>query len=671
MLVVSIPASDIEVGGEAGKAALERLSNVIFRQEASWKPASAEEGFEIVRRRLFEDVPAELARERDAVVGSFGDLYQKYAAEFPLDAREAGYGRRLQAAYPIHPELFDQLFENWSTLEKFQRTRGVLRLMAAVIHELWARDDAGLLIMPASTPIDAPAVQAELTRYLEDGWTPVIESDVDGPNALPRQLDLENPNLKRYSATRRVARTIYMGSAPTLNQTNRGIDDRSIKLGCVQPGESPAIFGDALRRLSTRAMYLVEDHGQYWYALGQTISRTAEDRKQSRFLEEHADEEIRRRMLEVPDEDETRLVVLGPDHPHASGTAVTAARGMVDAILAERAGGPRVNRNMLVFLAPDKARLEELRDAARSFLAWESVVGDHEELNLDAQQRRHAETQQRHFDETVTQRIGETFVWLLTPRQQASNPEVAWEQTRVTGQEPIPLRVSRKLTLEEGLITEYSGARLRIDLDRVPLWPNGHIGVKELWSYYAQYLYLPRLRDRTVLLRAIEQGVRSLSWEQDSFAYADGYDNAKGRYRTLVAGEHTNAMLDGLSVVVRPEAARAQLDEELPAVPSSPGPESTSTTEVDEAAAPPRDTSDGKPKRFYGSVELDPLRVGRDASQIGEAIVQHLSGLVDARVEVRLEIQAEIPNGAPEDVVRTVTENARTLRFDQHGFEQD
>src|SRR5207244_5582530 len=60
MLVVSIPASDIEVGGEAGKEALARLSNVIFRQEASWKPASSEEGFEIVRRRLFAEVPAAL-----------------------------------------------------------------------------------------------------------------------------------------------------------------------------------------------------------------------------------------------------------------------------------------------------------------------------------------------------------------------------------------------------------------------------------------------------------------------------------------------------------------------------------------------------------------------------------------------------------------------------------
>lgn len=688
MLVVSIPASDIEVGGEAGKAALERLSNVIFRQEASWKPASAEEGFEIVRRRLFEEVPAELARERDAVVNGFGDLYQKHAAEFPLDAREGSYRRRLQAAYPIHPELFDQLFENWSTLEKFQRTRGVLRLMAAVIHALWAGDDSGLMIMPASIPIINPTVQAELTRYLDDGWTPVIEADVDGPNALPQQLDLENPNLKRYSATRRVARTVYMGSAPTLNQTNRGIDDRSIKLGCVQPGESPAIFGDALRRLSTRAMYLVEDHGQYWYALGQTISRTAEDRKQSRFLEEHADEEIRRRLLavrdrgsfaavhwaprgpaEVPDEDEARLVVLGPDHPHASGTEVTAARAMVDVILAERAAGPRVNRNMLVFVAPDKARLEELRDAARSFLAWDSIVDDHEELNLDAQQRRHADTQRRHFDETVTQRIGETFVWLLTPRQEAGTPEVTWEHTRVTGQDTIPARVSRKLTIEEGLITEYSAARLRMDLDRVPLWPHDHVGVRDLWSYYAQYLYLPRLRDRRVLLEAIEQGVGSLSWEQDAFAYADAYDEQTGRYRGLVAGQHATALLDASSVVVKPEVARSQLEIEQP--PAPPGPEPPGPQPPGPEPPGPVPGPDGRPRRFYGSVELDPLRVGRDASEIAEAIVQHLSGLVNANVEVRLEIQAEIPGGAPDDVVRTVTENAQTLKFDQHGFERE
>ena len=319
--------------------------------------------------------------------------------------------------------------------------------------------------MPASVPIDAPPVQAELTRYLEDGWTPVIAADVDGQNALPLQLDRENPNLRRFSATRRVARTIYMGSAPTLEQTNKGIDDRSIKLGCVQPGESPATFGDALRRLANRATYLVEDSGQYWYSLGQTIGRTATDRAQSRFLEEHADEEIRRRLLaieregdfagvhwaprgpaEVPDEMEARLVVLGPEHPARLGDGGHGGAGDGrERSLQERAGGPRLNRNMLVFVAPDKARLEELRAAARSYLAWKSIWDEKEELNLDALQRRQAETQTQALRRDGAAADRRDVRLDARPVAGAGSAEVTWEATRVTGSDPIPVRVSKKL----------------------------------------------------------------------------------------------------------------------------------------------------------------------------------------------------------------------------------
>lgn len=166
-------------------------------------------------------------------------------------------------AYPIHPEMFDRLYNDWSTLDKFQRTRGVLRLMAAVIHSLWERQDANLLIMPANVPVDDALVQFELTRYLEDQWPPVLEKDVDGVNSLPLAIDRENaPTLGRYSACRRVARTIYMGSAPVQKAANRGIDERHVKLGCVQPGEAVATFGDAIRRLTDRASYLDAADGE-------------------------------------------------------------------------------------------------------------------------------------------------------------------------------------------------------------------------------------------------------------------------------------------------------------------------------------------------------------------------------------------------------------------------
>jgi predicted AAA+ superfamily ATPase len=144
LLVVSIPASgdgselgsDIEVGGADGQAALRRLRSIVGRMESSWRPAQMEEGFEIVRRRLFQPIEPARITDRDATARLFGDLYRKQAAEFPTECREAAYEQRIRAAYPIHPELFARLYDDWSTLERFQRTRGVLRLIASVMQAL-------------------------------------------------------------------------------------------------------------------------------------------------------------------------------------------------------------------------------------------------------------------------------------------------------------------------------------------------------------------------------------------------------------------------------------------------------------------------------------------------------------------------------------------------------
>src|SRR5881628_2488235 len=236
LLVISLPASDTqasphtladdaEVGGIRGREALGRLRNVVGRVESSWRPATAEEGFEIVRRRLFEPLAGPDAfKQRDVTARAFADLYHAQSAEFPPECRAADYEKRIQAAYPIHPEIFDRLYTDWSTLLKFQRTRGVLRLMAAVIHSLWEKGDRNPLILPANISIDDPCVQFELTRYLSDNWVPVIEKDVDGPSSLPLRLDGEVPNLGKFAASRRVARTIYLGSAPTTTAANRGLE---------------------------------------------------------------------------------------------------------------------------------------------------------------------------------------------------------------------------------------------------------------------------------------------------------------------------------------------------------------------------------------------------------------------------------------------------------------
>jgi len=712
LLVISLPASDtggsphtqaddVEVGGQRGREALDRLRNVVGRVESSWRPASAEEGFEIVRRRLFEPiVDAAHFTDRDVVARAFADLYRTQHQEFPPECRNADYEKRIKAAYPIHPEIFDRLYEDWSTLVKFQRTRGVLRLMAAVIHSLWEKGDRNPLIQPANISIDDPRVQFELTRYLSDNWVPVIEKDVDGPTSLPLRLDGEVPNLGKFAACRRVARAIYLGSAPTATAAHKGLEDRRVKLGCVMPGESPAVFGDALRRLAGAATYLYQDGPRYWYSTQPTVTKLAEDRAEQykrdpdkvvKELDQRLRADLRKTGdfsrvhplpasgQDVPDDLDARLVVLGVDHPYSKEPG-TAAETEAKAILESRGNAPRLYRNTLVFLAADKTRLQDLDEAARKYIAWKSILDEQEPLNLDKQQVKQAESQLKAADGAVTARLPETYQWLLVPGQKSPHDAVVWQAFRLSGQDGLAARASKKLRSDESLITSFAATRLRMELDKTPLWRGDHVAIKQLVEDFARYIYLPRLADSAVLVAAIREGVGLLTWEQDAFAFADSYDEAAGRYRGLRGGQVVSlADAESPGLLVRPDVARKQIDAETKAPTDTPvGPTTGGGTAPPGPGAGPAGGSKTSPppppaqlKRFHGTVDLDANRVGRDASRIADEVIAHLAGIVGAKVKVTLEVEAEIPSGAPDHVVRTVTENGRTLKFTSQGFERE
>jgi predicted AAA+ superfamily ATPase len=725
LLVISLPASDlaasphaqaddVEVGGQRGREALARLRNVIGRVETSWRPASAEEGFEIVRRRLFQPMlDREQFAARDLVAREFADFYRQQRQEFPPEASDVEYEKRLKAAYPIHPEVFDRLYNDWSTLVKFQRTRGVLRLMAAVIHSLWEKGDRNPLIMPSNVPIDDPRVQFELTRYLSDSWVPIIEKDIDGPNSLPLRIDGDQPNLGKLAACRRVARTIYLGSAPIAEAANRGLEDRRVRLGCVMPGEAPAVFGDALRRLASAATYLYQDGPRYWYSTQATVTKLAEDRaEQYKRDPDKVIQEIEARIRaevkdpkrlgdfsrvhplpsssqEVPDDLDARLVILSTDHPYTKD-GVSAAEIEAKAILRTRGSSPRLYANTLVFLAVDKTRLQDLDEAVRKFIAWRSILDEKDTLNLDPHQVRQAETQRSAADSAVVARLPEAYQWLLVPTQATPQSTVEWQAIRLTGSDALAVRASKKLRSDESLITSFAASRLRMELDRIPLWRGNHVAVKQLIDDFGRFHYLPRLRSPAVLLGAVADGLGSLMWLRDAFAYADSFDDAEGRYRGLRAGQRLTVGEDGGDgLLVKPEAAGAQLaTEEAARLASASTGSSGAGLGGTIAGRPGHDVGDGegrtrgdgspftggpavsvRPKRFHGAVSLNPTRAGLDASKIAEEVIGHLAGLVGSRVRVTLEIEAEIPGGAPEHVVRTVTENAKTLKFTDQGFE--
>ena len=707
MLVISLPASDsggspntyaddAEVGGQRGRDALQRLRNVIGRVEAPWRRPAPRESFGIVRRRLFQTfVDAAQFTARDVVARGFSDLYRTQQQEFPAECREADYEKRIKDAYPIHPEVFDRLYTDWSALAKFQRTRGVLRLMAAVIHHQWESGDRSPLILPGSIALEDARVQSELTRYLDDNWTPIIEKDVDGAESLPLRIDSDQPNLGKFAASRRVARAIFLGSAPSTGAAHRGIDDRRVKLGCVMPAEPPAVFGDALRRLATAATYLYEDNARYWFATQPTVTKLAEDRaEQMRRNPDRVVQEIANRVRadlrqkgdfsrvhplphsgqDVPDDMDARLVVIGIEYAHSRGGESPALK-QAQAILESRGNAPRIYRNTLVFLAADATRLQELDEAARRFLAWESIIAEQEHLNLAPQQVRQAETQREMAATEVTTRIPETYRWLLVPVQSDTHGAVSWDALNLTGADPLAVRASRRLRAQDGLMTAYGATVLRMELDRVPLWRGDHVSVSQLAEDFARYLYLPRLKGSAVLLRSIDDGVSLITWEQETFAFAESFDEDAGRYNALRFQDRVNlpdASAPGL--LVKPAVARRQLDATIPQPPKPNGNGGNGPGGGDDPPDPPPLPPAPPPrllKRFHGTVNLDATRVGRDASQIADEVIAHLAGLVGTNVTVTLEIEAEIPDGAPEQVVRTVTENSQTLKFTNQAFERE
>lgn len=677
VLLISIPQSENEIGTEGGKAALEMLTQTIGRIESVWQPITARESFEIVRRRLFSSKIDYAAR--DAVLSAYREMYRENSGEFPPGVAEGDYYRRMEAAYPIHPELFDRLYQDWSTLDNFQRTRGVLRLMANVIHELWLHNDQSLLIMPGHIALDATTVRSEVMRYLPDNWHAIVDTDIDGDGSTPLAIDNSVPTLGRYGACRRIARAVFMGSAPSVaEQGVRGQEEVRIKLATVQPGEPTAVFGDALRRMGNQLTYLYTDGNRYWYDTRPTVNRIARDRAQNVPADMVFDEQVRRLRAvpydkqdfagvhiapqesgDVVDEARARLVVIDPVNTHKRRTESMALE-VASEILRNRGNAQRLYRNMLIFVAADMTGAEALEGAVREYLAWRSISDEEEELNLDAQQRKQVATSLKRATENVDLQLQEAYSWLLVPTQPNPTGDIVFEEHRVSGESSFYERVVGKLKQSGYLIPRWSPITLEMQLQKYYWEKHTHYSIKKLWEDLASYCYFPRLFNQEVLLAAISDGIAQT--EDPPFGYATAVID--GEYRHLKFRETANIYFDGNDVIVRPDIAiqHTEIEELEPETPASPSVEAGGSS-----IAPTR----VKDRRYYGSVRIDPQRVNREVGDIVEEIIERLVSNPGTDVEIRLEISANNHGGFDDGTVRTIKENSRTLKFDAYDFEDD
>jgi len=700
IVLASLPESDVEAGSQRGVAALRALEKTFGRVQALWKPVATEEAFEIVRRRLFEPVRDEKTRE--AVSRAFADLYiAEGGAKLPSETQERRYCDRLLQAYPIHPEIFDRLYEDWTTIDGFQRTRGVLKLMAKVIYRLWKDDNKDLLIMPGSLPLHDSSSRNELTYYLPAGWDAVIERDIDGERAETTALESREPRFGQVGAARRIARTIFLGSAPSSvvsKAAARGLDRAHIILGCLQPGQTSSVYADALSRLADRLHYLnstgdkSQDATRFWFDTRANLRREMEDRKR-RFDDRT---EVRGKIAEalkktvgnatffdgvhiftphgdVPDDTALRLLVLPPETWYAREENRLAFEAVLE-FIGKNGSKPRYRSNRLLFLAPDHGALSRLSDATRVALAWGSIVEDVKEgcLNIDLLQKNQAEKELKSAEDALPRVVRECYKWLLCPMQDAPtdpNPGIEAFALNTTGGS-IGGEIERVCADNELVIITWSPIHLRAKLKEL-YWKSGQrvASASTFFEDTLRYLYLPRLKSREVLSQAIHAGAASTDF------FGTAYGQADGKFEGFAFGGGS-VVFDDTLLLIEPDAARDYEEANRPKAENAgsnqaalraganidcPTAANGHAGRVQEPAAKPFASASAKAKSFFGAADIPPATAKMRLVQLADEIVAVLASDPNANIRLTIEIAAEFPEGASDSVKRAVSENARSL----------
>jgi predicted AAA+ superfamily ATPase len=694
VLLASLPESDKEAGSQRGVSTLRTLEHYFARVQAIWKPVATEEAFEIVRRRLFSKITdKDLAHN---ICRNFSDFYASHGDDFPKETQDSRYYERLVHAYPIHPEVFDRLYEDWSSLEGFQRTRGVLKLMAKVIHRLWKDDNKDPLIMPGNIPLYDIDVRNEAIYYLPQGWDPVIEKDIDGERAETTEIENNDTLLGSVQACRRVARTIFLGSAPTsMVQIVRGLEQERIILGCTLPEQPIARYKDALKRLSDKLHYLNGTNNRFWFDTKPNLRREMEERKR-RFQDKEDVIPVIRDLIQgaigtsyfssihvftphkdIPDDEMLKLVVLPPDAAYSRSVQTWVVDRVTD-ILKNRGEQPRQKQNRLIFLVADYESVSRLKDQVRAMLAWKSIVNDYKEdkIVIDNLMANTANASLSQAQDSLKRMIRETYKWILTPAQEARNGKVSelqWEDFQLNpGTQNFSQEINKILSENELLISEWSPIHLS-NMLKTWFWKNeiNETSAKDVWQKSCCYLYLPRLKDEQVLKSSISAGAAS----KDFFGVAYGKEDS--RYIGFSFAKSVPQIFDDSLLLIEPTIAAIFEDRELVKVgdkiqlDSSLEVDQNSTTLTKSGGSSIEDCiiSRSKKQQFYGNVIVDPIKAKYAFSEIVDEVLMQFTENPEVKVKISVEITAQAPDSFDEATQRSIKENCNVLKFKNAEFE--
>ncbi len=396
VMIATLPASAQELAASSvSTQILTALENRITRIGANIKPVEDDEIFEVVRRRLFEDSGE--ADEIEKVISDYSGLYQSLFTEIPSHALKSEYREKLKKSYPFHPELIDMFRLRWASNPFFQRTRGVLRILAAIVSDLWKRQTSltGTQFMIHTSDVtltNVDAITSQITMLNGISWDSVINADVSGASSNAFRIDNDVKHLGKHNITQGIAATILLGTFGSKGQ-NKGVGIDDIKLCMVAPeGFNHNDINGAIDRMEAMAHYLYcSSAGQkrYWFDttpnINILISQAEVDIKKTDI-----NAEIMKRVKEktkvvqlfntladpsedIPEQMKPTLVILSPEYLANPNEINGKTRRIIEKIATKKGSSERIYRNTMLFLVCSEMGVGKLQDDMRNYLACHKI----------------------------------------------------------------------------------------------------------------------------------------------------------------------------------------------------------------------------------------------------------------------------------------------------------
>lgn len=505
VVVATLPASKYEVAqSEKGQEAFVTLEKRFQRLGADIKPVSDEEIYDVVRARLFESIAPDSESDYPKKVAQvYQGMYAAHTGEVPSEVARNTYREQLQRAYPFHPLLIDALYTRWGSHPDFQRTRGVLRLLASIVGDLWKRRQGNTetqhLIQPCHVHWSVDALQAALTRLWGPPYQSVAAADVIGERSNAGIFDEERGGDYRSEAIGQgLASAILLGSFG--GQGGRsGFSSKDLKLACSRHGLNWNYVDGALLELENRSFYLHTTSAgslgkRYWFGIKPTLNKLVIQYRQQ-MAKENFEEEILEDLRgesqknalagatwrvivnpakDLPEQKSLTLLILPPSLAwDENGGTKEAIREHVKSISLRCGAKDRIYRNTLLFLLGTVRGLNKLRQVHREWTALEGVRTDYwgqldeeqrEDLGkrLDAARRATMEALGPAYTVALRVRRHEVEACSLSDARRTLQEHLGYLWSTLVEDEEWILRSVGSVTLEStGLIPKEGGLRLK------------------------------------------------------------------------------------------------------------------------------------------------------------------------------------------------------------------